>query len=358
MIATGNGSGIRWMCTVAMCLVSLQSTGAQGEEHPRLWELLKKYAQTQDSFKSFIYKADLFQKSNLSFKNWMGRGKGLKGTFTRYQDVEYRYDGDRFRDIHKKWGDLNTYLNRPRAEARRVSFLWDGNFFVTSFGHRAKIMTNKKEAKLVADRMVKTSFGWMNGSISGTGQRVDAFLTKHARKAVVRKEPEIINGAKCYLVEAKTPEGDIKVWFDSLHGFNVAQMEFRRTPKHKVEPVGTLSIVVTIDKFMQINGVWIPIEGQKKAHGQQLNGDHFSRLVTTKRRDILLNPDHDALGSFLIDDIEEGARVSWREGFVPVSVRDTWKDGNVVDKNGRVVLEVSRDRAPSPKAKPPKIDKE
>jgi hypothetical protein len=50
-----------------------------------------------------------------------------------------------------------------------------------------------------------------------------------------------------------------------------------------------------------------------------------------------LNPDHDAPGSFLPDDIRNGAKVYIR-GIKGVTY--TWQDGKVVDRQGQVVLKV------------------
>ena len=64
-----------------------------------------------------------------------------------------------------------------------------------------------------------------------------------------------------------------------------------------------------------------------------------------------IDPDHDALGSFLPDDITNGSTVVLVTG--ETSLRFSWQNGAVVDKDGREV-EVDRPiKAESEKVKKP-----
>ncbi len=306
----------------------------QNGEAIELKNILDEYGKTQDNFKSFIFKADIVRKSDLSFKN------GPKGTYTKYQDVEYRYDGNRVKYINKKWGDISTHRNIPsKSEAAYTSYLWDGEKFVrNSRAGKTKlgiIDKNTKNAKVDGSLTASKAFCWMNGYISGNGQLVDKFLEKHAKNVTVHKKPKTINGVKCYFVEANTPEGDIKVWFDSQRGYNVAKMEYYLRPKHKSNFPKNSKVVINIEKFQEIDGAWIPIEGHKKWYSKYLNGDGSTGTETIKRRDILLNPDHDALGSFLMNDIENGTRI----GIVGVpNIRYTWQDGELIPNIDKCVM--------------------
>ncbi|MCX5638924.1 MAG: hypothetical protein NTX52_14705, partial [Planctomycetota bacterium] len=74
-----------------------------------------------------------------------------------------------------------------------------------------------------------------------------------------------------------------------------------------------------------------------------------------KRTEIILNPDHDALGSFVPDDIRNGAKAYKVD--VP-GITYTWQDGRVVDATGKVFIdcrpdELNRPAEPKPKSSSP-----
>jgi len=320
------------MRKVAFLFIGIVLFLTQNGEAIELKHILDEYGKTQDSFRSFIFKADIVEESDLSFK-----GSGPKGHYIKYQDVEYRYDGDRFKLICKKWGDISTRNNIPsRSDAPYTSYLWDGEKFVRNSLHSklGLINKNKKKAKKYGNALAKGAFTWINGYISGNGQRVDAFLTKHAKDVTICEESKIINGAKCYLVEANTPEGDFKIWFDCQHGYNVAKMEISIRPEHSSKFPRMSENVLQIEKFAEVNGVWIPVDGHLKWHNKHVNGDGGSGLKTIKRRDILLNPDHEALGSFLMDDIENGTRMA----IVGIPARYIWQDGKLIPNVDKLVM--------------------
>jgi hypothetical protein len=68
------------------------------------------------------------------------------------------------------------------------------------------------------------------------------------------------------------------------------------------------------------------------------NGTSFTESSHVKRTEVVLNPDHDALGSFVPSDIRSGATVEIRD----LGSDYTWQKGNVVDENGRVVFSIHR----------------
>ena len=304
---------------ILVCLV-------QSSEAIELADILDNYRKTQDSFTSFTFKADIDESRDLSFK----KGDGPTGHFEKFQDVEYRYDGDRVKYIKKEWGDVNVHETIPsKPDAIYTSYLWDAHQFVR-YSRNSKlgiIEKNKKQAKEFGDGIALNSFGGMNGYIPGQGQRADDFLKDHANDVIVHKEPETVNGAQCYLVEANTSEGDIKVWFDCQHGYNISKMEFNVRPEHKTDLPRTSNEVIQIERFVQIDGVWIPAEGRVEYNSTDKNGSS-SGVDTIKRRDIVLNPDHNAVGSFLMDDIENGTRMSLVVG--DIAVRYTWLNGKLI----------------------------
>ncbi len=57
---------------------------------------------------------------------------------------------------------------------------------------------------------------------------------------------------------------------------------------------------------------------------------------------IVLNPDHNALKSFIPDDIRNGASVFITA--LPASIEYIWQDGKVIDKDGKVILDCTLKR--------------
>jgi hypothetical protein len=88
-----------------------------------------------------------------------------------------------------------------------------------------------------------------------------------------------------------------------------------------------------------------------------LGNEHGFSDETThyKRTKIVLNPDHDALGSFA-DPMKNPALdpelVNGTIVYLGSGQKNTWQDGTVVDPNGKVVLDF-RANIPKPGRTPP-----
>jgi hypothetical protein len=91
-------------------------------------------------------------------------------------------------------------------------------------------------------------------------------------------------------------------------------------------------------EFEKTEGEWFPKTYKMKKNSK--NGGHFSyyeRIASFTK--ITTNPDHDALGSFLPDDIPNGSNVVLRAlpNRMEFMNRFVWQDSKVVDKDGREV---------------------
>jgi len=89
--------------------------------------------------------------------------------------------------------------------------------------------------------------------------------------------------------------------------------------------------------------VWVPAEAEHETN--YISGRLFRRSHSTyKRANIVLNPDHDKLGSFDIP-LENPANDPELKGETRVSiilpsstrVKGTWQDGKAVDESGKVI---------------------
>ncbi len=364
MTATPKPSPIRWISTIALCLLSLQS--ALAEEGPSVSELLDKYAQTQDKLqKSFVIKEErtVVIRANHGF---------LKGTRTRYEVSETHYDGERIRKRTKMWGKF-ARSSVPKNRPKHVSRLWDGNSFY-QYSSKSEddpgllFLFREKDANRNKDPVTSDALGgFVTGgprAAEGGSERVDATL-RRSDSISVRNRMQVVNSSKCYVIGALTKHGKYTVWLDPQHGYNIAKMEVVKTggdlfTDRGPQPKGsTMRVSLKNVRFKLVDDIWLPVEGVYEIKRRSTNGKYIDSISHIKRTEITLNPDQEALGPFLPDDIVNGTKVyiSGIKG-VKYNLRPLWQDGKVVDKNGRVVLEVSRDPAPSPKAKPLKISKE
>jgi hypothetical protein len=159
----------------------------------------------------------------------------------------------------------------------------------------------------------------------------------------VEPRTEEINGSKCYVINAATKKCEYKIWIDPEHSYNIARAilkggcaSWSRPELYKTRPPdGSSETELSNVRFEKINDIWLPVEADYRREFEYINGDYEKSFVKIKKIEFVLNPDHDALGSFESDFIRDGARV--RISGIP-DVIYTWQNGNIVDKNGRVIM--------------------
>lgn len=274
-------------------------------------------------------------------------GKSRKHTL-----YEYRYDGSRYSERWHQWGNVGSskkFISKEQGPYN--SLLWDGRrFFVyiatidtpgrlLIYNQIDSLPKNMKPSHMAATR-------WGPGMILSRGvydhkrnERVD-FTLRRIRGVSLKKRKETIRGIDCYVIEA----GRYKLWIDPEHGYNIAQARFERNNK---------KFLLHDVRFREINDVWIIEEAIITKIESFKNGDYIKTISRCTLTDITLNPDHNSLGSFLPDNIRNGATVLIYVG--PRRVRGasgrlirnragqyldqkgkiiscTWQDGKVVDE--------------------------
>jgi len=159
----------------------------------------------------------------------------------------------------------------------------------------------------------------------------------------VRNKKEKIQGVSNYVIDATTERGTYTVWIDPEHGYNFSKVIAHRQPgdrifssefKAKVNLGEEYLTGVEVTKFQEIEGVWIPSETTMEDHRRYANGDYINITESFKVLSMQINPDHDTLGSFLMDDIRNGASVIVKGDKGKEYI---WQDGKVVDKAGKVL---------------------
>jgi hypothetical protein len=341
--------------SAAVCLARTARSKTK-PKRPTAFELLDRYAEIQNKLKSFILKAQTSRK---------GKSSTLAmGKFSADYSYEYelRFDGNRASLHRNLWGKPNATLNLTKDEALYQSRLWDGETFFnydrsansqrSPLGRvsiiRIKEENKKRKTSKNCDRDFSGNFS--RGYFPADTDRIDTILRK-ANTISVRDETENISGADCYVIEAKTKHGRYKVWIDPSHGYHIVKATAKRGSGDTVAPRNykltgpeTRFFLLKNVRFEKIEDVWVPMEADLAYGSTYYDDNSFDRSkIHQKITEIILNPDHDALGSFVPDDIPDGATV-YIKG-IPRKTKHTWQNGQVVDENGRVVFDSKSKKA-------------
>ena len=307
-------------------------------KYPTAFELLDKYAETQDKVQSFI--AETVSLAETVSSN--PRYKGKKRYYRTFSEI--RSDGEQEYVLRYMWSNISSPREvKSKDKASYISNLWDGKSFLSyardERNDLGSVIINRSSKYRTPDKILANSGdGTAMGYCFGDGIRVDSILRK-ADTISVRDKTEHISGSECYVIDAETKRGKYKLWIDPKHGYNLAKAEVRRREgdlsQGRPIPKGTLSFFLENVRFEKVDGVWVPMEWDIKVTAKWPDKYLISK-THDKRTAITLNPDHDALGSFVPDDIKNGAKVYIQQ--VP-GVHYTWQDGQVVDKDGRVIMD-------------------
>jgi hypothetical protein len=314
-----------------------EKTSLSGTEHPTATELLDKYAETQDKPQSFIAKTSFSVKG---YCNWsLGSEKPCWGDYSgRY---EVRFDGWRTSLRSFTWGYINRWLYYPQDDPSYESELWDGE---TGFGyvyHRksgpgysplkiGKDPNRQAGRKLLLNRY----FSGIPMGYFGYGKdRIDVML-QDANSIRVQNTMDKAEGRACYVIEARIKEGEYKLWIDPEHGHNIVKIEIERDD---------FSESVKCTRFEKVDDVWLSMAWDMRRYWNWPREHYCETTLSIKLEEIILNPDHNSLGSFVPDDIRDGTRTTYPFPFGHQVTKGSplyvWsKDPKfVVDEKGRVI---------------------
>jgi hypothetical protein len=190
--------------------------------------------------------------------------------------------------------------------------------------------------------LINTRGEGLQGRMSGDDLYINAIFRGAKITVTVREKPERVGDSDCYVIEARTNRGKYILWMDPNHGYNIARAEVSRSGndilgKKPLAESKTPYGQYVSDKysfrdvrFKKIGDIWVPMEATMKSIDIYSDGKKSDKCITTiqyKRTEVIVNPDHDALGSF-VPKFPNGSTV--RVLGVP-RVRFTWKDGKYTD---------------------------
>ena len=342
----------RYIMFSIICFLPFETIRAEGTGAR---DLLEKFRATQSQTTSFIAKAQ----NKLEYLDTINNYEGVK-----YTSTEFRTDGNRVCRRRSSWGDVTSYARGiGKDEPRYGSFLWDGEMFIQ---YRPSVTSMKYTRAYIRkdDTQKKTmvAAGYRGapflGIFEGDYDPIDfVFLGHDTTSLSVRDQMESVNGYGCYVIDADTKRGKYSVWLDPTHGYNISKAEVVRRKGDLVyghkEPMPHGEIRFSLPKvsFKKIDEVWIPMEATYEISWLSDEEGKMVTKVHNTRTEVVLNPDHEALGSFKPDDIKNGthvflvgapgARYSWQDGKLIPDV-----DKATIDQLDKMTDEIIRkDRA-------------
>ena len=312
--------GMYKLLIIAACCVPVQAFAI---EKLSVSELLDRYAANQDKLASFIAKTEDVHSIQWSHKE--------RPDFYRLAS-EFRVDGKSTHLLYYTWRNLPSIdANTPIEDARYWADLWDGKCSILY----AKRMSTDEGSVVISteERLAKHNMVvWYEGvPILGIRhsdyEPIDSVL-RRANSISVRDELEQLGSANCYVIDANTTSGTYTVWLDPQHGYQIARADIRVGPdnafrRRPVKDNESDSLSVRNIRFEKIDGTWVPMEAD--IYGTSIRQRQDSSCTSTghhKITQITINPDHEALGSFVpvvengteVYDRDSGAEYTWQEG--------------------------------------------
>jgi hypothetical protein len=324
-------------------------------------DLLDEYTKALDSLRSVIVKAEITSTHAGAFSRDFRDPdvRGLADRGTSYRRTELRTDGKRSHWREYLWGHISsTFPSIPEEQAHYYCHNWDGEQLYSyriavnnpeSHGIAHFYKPPKNEDKGGLSRKFPASY--LMGYNLENDERMDSIL-RRAKSISVRQKTERIGGSDCYVIDAKTDSGRILLWIDPAHGYHPAKAETRLAPGDLVfgnnrlpKGDGRTTRLQNV-RFRKVDDIWVPIEADAYMDRHFGGRNHTTQTWHYKRTEVVVNPDHEALGSFdnplenprNDPELKNGADVCIRHmpGDHPQYV---WQDGRVVDKTGKVIMD-------------------
>ena len=296
---------------VAVCLAGAIRSEAK-PNYPTALELLDKYAETQGRFQSFRAKVEI---SRSGFSTGLMAGKPWKARHSTEYDA--RFDKRRGSVRSRSWGRINPQSVFTRDKPYYVSELWDGEThfrYTEARGEPVHLHIEKGEDKNKREGIIKNSYGgkFFMGYFYPFAGRIDRVLRK-GRSLSVRRTMERVNMSACYVIDAVQEKDKYTVWIDPQHGYHIAKVVIERA-KSNVQGLQSFRVELKNVRFKKIDGNWVPVEANLEDRFDYQKGHYCTDSYHIKVAEMVFDPDHNALGSFVTDDIKDGTSVPFYIG--------------------------------------------
>jgi len=342
----------RYIITILICLTMIQFAAAK---NPTASELLDKCAETQDQFQSFRVK---FSTSHKGFSSGLMAGKPWKARY--FSETVVCFDKDRAGSRSCSWGKISQDDYFKKDKPHYVSELWEGKNhyrYTEAHGEPVHLYIKGGESKYMREGIIKQSYNILSGYYYPFDGRVDRLLRK-ARNLSVRRTTEKVGRSPCYVVDGVYEKDKYTIWIDPQHGYNIAKAVVER-PRSNVQGLQGFKVEFKNVRFKRIDSKWVPVSANLENRFEYNNGHYSNGSYHFKVTEMVFDPDHDALRSFVPDDIKDG---TWIPFFVdsqsPYYPQYFWsKEPKVVADRKRRLLRYKPDGSMFPVIKTlPKFD--
>lgn len=336
---------------LALVTVCFAQTGrmTRRQKRAKALELVDKYSQALDSTASFI---EHYEETG----EWRGHLPANHPYYSYYGGKAFRYQVSRrgvtkFKEnkgcYHSEYAwDYFNEEKKNIPKDKPVIRLWINTRDISYFhqGRPGSVKWNKDTGETI--HPIGAGSGYLLGYIASE-ERLDAILRK-AHSISVREKTENLRGSECFVVDAHTRYGQYSVWLDSEHGYHTAKIrrrakagEYFNRPDRKVQAGRAYTEYLDVLQFSQVDGIWVPVDANWGFHRTIGSPEYYmAEDKRYKRTKIILNPDHDKLGSFADPILEDSNNDPELVNGTIVSyinhqrVEYTWRDGRIIDDKG------------------------
>lgn len=243
--------------------------------------------------------------------------------------------------------------NVLEKDAGYSSYLLDGNEcydyarseLLKSSGSVKITSISKSNSNLANIETIKYGYTFQAlGYPFGDEDRVDNLIKNNSKQIKLREKTEKIRDSDCFVIDGVVNgKGKYTVWIDPVHDYHIAKIQVRRNENDSVRQVklkrGEYSNeTYEVVQFQRVGEKWFPQEIKSNVIRFDL-GKHYQEDEIIKFTEVKLNPDHELLKSFVPDDIPNGTKV--KLSAFPSSLTFSWHDGKVVDKDGKVIMDLT-----------------
>ncbi|MHC4647641.1 MAG: redoxin domain-containing protein, partial [Planctomycetota bacterium] len=258
---------------------------------------------------------------------------------------EYRRDNDRF-DVNCVECGVDDEGNRIEDSAWRRRAICDGNGHAIFYYGPSAI---PQEVEYTFDGSKQLGF---TRAQMGTGLSLDGYLARDQVSVIkllsnsadlrLREATEKVDGFECCVLEASTSHGSYTLWLDPQHGYLARKAVvkkqnadiFDHKPLTEIDWLAGISFTMNSVRIERRGGVFVPVGSRNTEVWHKSDGQTETRVHHHRRTRIDLEPDFAALGAFA-PNIPDGTEVV--VGVQGIAVKYIWKQGKVVDSEGRDV---------------------
>jgi len=146
---------------------------------------------------------------------------------------------------------------------------------------------------------------YLDGAARGIGTGKNMAETLGENPNIVAKEE--INGIMCYVVEASGDYGTVKAWIAPEKGYNALKYVIRKTENNVLdgEPIADKgyagwTLVVDGIEIGSVGDTLLTMSGEATLTMEHMNGDTSTLKYATRRSEVDLDPDFEAMEAFKI----------------------------------------------------------